>query len=201
MFVLRSQIKYAQLLSTSRICTRILVVCALHEGRHRNHQKTWINQPLLSRWYAVDFYCTPEELDTLASAFGACTEKLCAWMRSTRLKVNCKETDCIWLCTKQRQKTLSAPALHVGDATIQPTSGARNHGVFLWQPSWPQTAHLKRMSIELLSTFATARRVTITTTGVLWTLLYAFVSCRLDYCNSLMAGLPLCDITAFAVSP
>ena len=30
--------------------------------------------------------------------------------------------------------------------------------------------------------------------GVLWTLLHSFVSCCPDYCNSLMAGLPLCDI-------
>ena len=33
------------------------------------------------------------------------------------------------------------------------------------------------------------------TPDILKTLLYAFVSCRLDYCNSLFAGVPTCDIT------
>ena len=36
----------------------------------------------------------PEELDALASAFGACTEELYAWIRSNRLKLNCKKTEC-----------------------------------------------------------------------------------------------------------
>ena len=89
---------------------------------------------LINHCYADDtqlyFYCMPEELDALASAFGACTEELCAWMWLNRLKLNCEKIECIWLCTKQRQKTLSAPASHVGGATIQPTSGARNLVVF-----------------------------------------------------------------------
>ena len=77
---------------------------------------------LINHCYADDvqlyFYSMPEELDALTSAFDACTEELCAWMRSNRLKLNCKKTECMWLCTKQCQKTLSAPALHVGSATI-----------------------------------------------------------------------------------
>ena len=72
----------------------------------------------------------PEELDALANAVGAFTEELCARMRSNRLKLNCEKTECMWLCTKQRRKTLSAPALHVGGATSQPISGTRNLGVF-----------------------------------------------------------------------
>ena len=35
----------------------------------------------------------------------------------------------MWLCTKQCQTPWPAPALHVGVATIQPTSGARSLGV------------------------------------------------------------------------
>ena len=89
---------------------------------------------LINHCYADDtqlyFYCMPEELDALASAFGACTEELCAWMRSNRLKLNCEKTKCMWLYTKRCRKTLSAPALYIGGATVQPTSGARNLGVF-----------------------------------------------------------------------
>ena len=89
---------------------------------------------LINHYYTVAtqlyFYCTLEELDSLATANGACTEELHARMRSNRLKLNCKKSEYMWLCTKQHGKTLSAPALHVGSATIQPTSGARNLGLF-----------------------------------------------------------------------
>ena len=59
---------------------------------------------LINHCYADDmqlyFYCMPEELDALTSALGACTEELCAWIRSNRLKLNCQKTECTWLCTK-----------------------------------------------------------------------------------------------------
>ena len=35
----------------------------------------------------------------------------------------------MWLCTTPRRKTLSALALRIGNATIQPTGGAHNLGV------------------------------------------------------------------------
>ena len=48
-------------------------------------------QKLINHCYADNiqlyFYCMPEELDAFASAFGAYTEKLCAWMRSNKLKL------------------------------------------------------------------------------------------------------------------
>ena len=75
---------------------------------------------LIKQYYADNtqlyFYCMPEELDALAGAIGACTEELSAWMRSNRLKLNCEKTECMWLSAKQRRKTLSAPAPHVGGA-------------------------------------------------------------------------------------
>ena len=46
---------------------------------------------LLNRCYADDaqmyFYCNPDELNTLGSAFSACTKELCVWMKSNRLKI------------------------------------------------------------------------------------------------------------------
>ena len=131
----------------------------------------------------------------------ACTEELCAWMRSNRLKLNCEKIECMWLCSKQRRKTLSAPALHVGGASIQPTSGARNLSVFF-------DSHLdlkQHISNVCRSYYFQLRQLRIVRwslpSGVLRStfvlkvlLLHSLLSCRLDYCNSLMAGLPLCDL-------
>ena len=100
---------------------------------------------------------------------------------------------------KERLKTLSAPALHVRDATIQPTSGARNLGVF-FDSHHDLKQHISNVCRSCYFQLRQLRIVRRLLPGVLRTLLHAFVSCRLDYCNSLMTALPLCDITAFAVS-
>ena len=51
------------------------------------------------------FSCRPEDVDTLVSAFIACTDVLSAWMKSNRLKLNCDKTECICITTAQRQRT------------------------------------------------------------------------------------------------
>ena len=145
-------------------------------------------------WIKLYFYYMLEELDALASAFGAYTEELCAWMRSNRLKLNCEKTKCMWLCTKQRRKTLSASALHVGGATIQLTSGARNLGVF-FDSHFDLKQHFSNVCRSCYFQLRQLRVVWRSLPpGVLRTLLHSFVWWRLDYCNSLMAGLSLCDI-------
>ena len=119
-----------------------------------------------------------------------CEKTKCMWF----IYMNCEKTKCMWLCTKQRQKTLSARAIHVGGATIQPTSGARNLGVF-FNSHLDLKQHISnvcRLCYFQLRQLRVVRRSL--PPGVLLTLLHSFVSCCLDYCNSLMAGLPLCDI-------
>ena len=53
-------------------------------------------------------------------------------MKSNRLKINCDKTECISMCTKQRQKNSTVPVLQVAGSTVQPTDGARNLGVFFY---------------------------------------------------------------------
>ena len=40
----------------------------------------------------VYFYCISDEVDSLAQKFVACSDKLCAWMWSNRLKLNADKT-------------------------------------------------------------------------------------------------------------
>ena len=50
------------------------------------------------------FTCKPEDVDTLVSAFIACTDELSACMKSNRLKLNCDKTECIWIIIAQHQE-------------------------------------------------------------------------------------------------
>ena len=89
---------------------------------------------------------------------------------------------------------MSAAALHVGGATIQPTSSARNLGVFFdsYHDLKQHISNVWRSCYFQLRKLRVVRRSL--PPNVLRTLLLSFVSCRLDYCNLLMAGLLLCDI-------
>ena len=49
----------------------------------------------------VYFYCKPNEVDSLARKFAVCSDKLCTWMRSNRLKLNADKTECIWVTMRQ----------------------------------------------------------------------------------------------------
>ena len=89
---------------------------------------------------------------------------------------------------------MSAPALHVGGTRIQPTSGASNLGVF-FDSHLDLKQHISNVCRSYYFQLKQLRAVRRSLPpGVLWILLHALVSCRLDYCNSLMAGLTLCDI-------
>ena len=72
------------------------------------------------------FSCKLKDVDTLVSAFIACTDELSGWMKSNRLKLNCDKTECIWITTAQRQRTFVASTVTVGGASVCPSSGARN---------------------------------------------------------------------------
>ena len=41
----------------------------------------------------VYFYCKPDEVDSLAKKCAACSDELCTWMRSNRLKLNANKTE------------------------------------------------------------------------------------------------------------
>ena len=89
---------------------------------------------LWSHWYADDthvyFYCKPDEVDSLAQKFAARSDELCAWMRSSRLKLNADKTECMWMNTRQRQPTFTVKYLAVEGPIIVPINGALNLGVF-----------------------------------------------------------------------
>ena len=95
---------------------------------------------------------------------------------------------------KTTSKNLSATALHVGGATMQPTSGARNLGVLFDShlDLKQHISHVCRSCYFQLRQLPVVRRSL--PPGVLRTLMHSFMSCCLDYCNSLIAGLPLCDL-------
>jgi hypothetical protein len=144
----------------------------------------------------IYFYCKPECMSQLFSAFTDCTNELPLWMLSNRLKLNCDKTEVLWIASRNTfRSSPTVPAVTVGNSVIQPTVGARNLGVF-FDRQLDLKQHITNICRQCYFQLRQLRVIRRSLPGdVLKTLLHAFISSRLDYCNSLFYGLPKCDIT------
>ena len=117
-------------------------------------------------------------------------------MTVNRLKLNCKKTEFVWMASKSRHEFLNSTnrSVNVGNDIITPSSGARSLGVFL-----DEHLDLHQHIINVCrQCFYQLRQLRVVCKSLprnaLKTLLHAFVSSRLDYCNSLLFGLPNYEI-------
>ena len=155
---------------------------------------------LFSHSYADDtqvyFCCAPDEVDRLLVNFSQCIDDLRRWLSVNRLKVNCDKTEVTWITSKHGKNTISrlSEPLVISDCLVHPSSSCRNLGVF-FDNELNMRQHInavcRQCYFQLRQIRVIKRSLPI---DVLKTLLHAFVSSRLDYCNSLFFGLPKCDI-------
>jgi len=86
------------------------------------------------------------------------------------------------------------PPVSVGSAIIETSFGARNLGVY-FDCHLDMRKHINNVSRQCYFQLRQLRVIRRTLpSSVLKTLLHAFVSSRLEYCNSLFFGLPKCDL-------
>ena len=119
-----------------------------------------------------------------------CIEDIRDWMLNDKLKLNDDKTEFIIIGTSQQLAKVSINTLRVGTATITPVSSARNLG------SWFDSK--LTMAIHILKTCNSAfyylynlRRIRkYLSKDNTKTLVHAFISSKIDYCNSLLYGLP-----------
>jgi len=121
-----------------------------------------------------------------------CVEEIRHWCSSRRLQLNPAKTEIIWFGTPANLRKIRDAdlALHVGNDVIKPVSAVRDLGVLL-----DQELSLKRHINKVTSTcFYQLRRLKQIrrTIGpeITASLVSAFVTSRLDYCNAVLAGLP-----------
>jgi len=127
-----------------------------------------------------------------AARLAECIGRLDQWMRENRLKLNAEKTQLLWLGTRQQLTNLTISQLHLVTAAwssvVDIVSTASNLGV-IFDSQLTMSAHISavcRTGFFQLRQLRTIRRsLTPDSTRAL---VQAFVSCRLDYCNSLLAG-------------
>src|SRR6218665_1311982 len=119
-------------------------------------------------------------------------ERMAEWMRSNLLRLNPEKTDFLWCATRRRCIHLNTAELSVCGALTRPSTSVRNLGVLLesvlsmrrhvaWTVGWCfRQLRLIRSCIKSLPLGAAKASVA------------AFVTSRVDRCNSLLAGAPAC---------
>ena len=132
---------------------------------------------------------TSQATDKAASSFASCVDTVTAWARCNRLQLNPSKTEYIWIRSPRSNHTIF-PDITLAGSTITQSHTVRSLGIHLDQhlrldkqiSSLHQTCYYQLRQIKSIS-----RRLD---QPAIKSLLQAFISCRLDYCNVLYAGLP-----------
>ena len=147
---------------------------------------------LCGHFYADDtqvYICVPVSESASASArLAACIEHLEQWMKVNRLKLNTDKTQLIWLGTRQQIIKLTASHLQLAASSVPFDDTVRNLGVML-DSRLTMSAHTSAVCRSCFFQLRQLRTVKQSlTSDAVCTLVQAFVHSRLDYCNSLLAG-------------
>ena len=136
----------------------------------------------------------PGDDEIALNAMCDCIKDLKDWMIRDQLKLNDDKTEFLLIGTKQQLEKVNFSSITVGDALIEAKSEVRNLG------SWFDS-HLN-MSIHISKLCASAfchlynigRIRKFLSSDATKALVHAFVTSRVDYCNSLLYGLPAIQI-------
>eukprot|EP00745_Piridium_sociabile_P040659 TRINITY_DN786_c0_g1_i8.p1 TRINITY_DN786_c0_g1~~TRINITY_DN786_c0_g1_i8.p1 ORF type:complete len:1132 (+),score=124.07 TRINITY_DN786_c0_g1_i8:119-3397(+) len=131
------------------------------------------------------------DIDALMSRTQECIADLKDWMTLNKLKLNDDKTELMLACPRKFLQHPSLPdSILINDTTVSSSSSVRSLGVILDQ----SLSFQKHISNVCKVTYLELRRISsirhYLSTEATKTLVCAFVLSRIDYCNSLLAGLP-----------
>ncbi|XP_062319148.1 uncharacterized protein LOC134022004 [Osmerus eperlanus] len=126
----------------------------------------------------------------LSPRIEACLADISAWMTKHHLQLNLTKTELLIIPAKPSiSHDLS---ITLGSATVTPSSSARNLGVTM-DDKLSLTAHIAAVSRSCRFTLYNIRKIKrYLSEHSTQLLVQALVLSKLDYCNSLLAGLPAC---------
>ena len=149
--------------------------------------------------YADDtqLYCffnvkSPQEAEAATKKITSCVADIQCWMTDVRLKLNDDKTEFLVISSPYHdQPKLS---FNLGQVNISASTSCRNLGVIF-------DSHLNfksHISVVCKNSFFHLRNIgairKFLTTDACEKLIHAFVTSKLDYCNSLLVNIPKCDI-------
>jgi exonuclease III len=123
-------------------------------------------------------------------AMELCIKALRVWMITDKMKLNDDKTEFMLLGTHQQLSKVCIEKLFVGDVTVTPVSVSRNLGVW-FDSHMSYVTHINKTCKAAFFHLHNIRRIRkFLSNEAAQTLVHAYVMGKLDYCNSLLFGLP-----------
>ena len=128
------------------------------------------------------------------AAMESCVRVIRKWMHENRLLMNETKTEFLLIGTKQHLTKVNVDHMKVANADIVPHSPVKNLGVWL-DSNLSMVEHITKASSAAFFHLYNIRRIRkYLSKENTETLIHAFVSSRIDYCNSLLYGVPNCHL-------
>ena len=161
----------------------------------------------LIRWHNMEFHLYVDDtqlyttfscddsvdLTTTISRIESCLVDINNWMTTNKLKLNTDKTELLILYSRFRLPP-RLPSIKIGTDIIKPTNKARNIG-FFFDNTITMSFHINNIvkgAFYHLRNIAKIRKYINATTDEV--LVHAFINSKLDFCNSVLHGLPKYEI-------
>jgi hypothetical protein len=144
-------------------------------------------------WTAVNLDDT-HEIATALRKLERCTDAIFTWMHHNKLKLNVEKTELLVIHPKYRKTKVPDIQLKTGESVVTPNHSIRNLGV-MFDETMSFEGHISAVrkagfwhawNINTIKKYLPHQ--------LLESLVHAFITSRIDFCNSLMKGLPLNQI-------
>ena len=119
-----------------------------------------------------------------------CIAEIRVWMHTNLLKLNDEKMEFIMIGTRQQLTRAGNAEIQIRDDMIQPTNFVRNLG-FFYDKYMKDTSHVNRVTSTvyiMMKKISKIRHLLDTKTTKI--LMQALVLPKIDYCNSLLLGIP-----------
>ena len=131
-----------------------------------------------------------KEIQEKISVFETCIKYVRSWMLQNKLKLNDSKTEFMIIGTPQQTSKLDVTSIKVGNSLVKPSKTVRNLGLWL-DSSLNMETHVSKVckaAFFMLYNLRHIRKYLDQESAE--TLVCAFITSKIDYCNGLLFGLP-----------
>jgi len=172
-------------------------ILAVYSRPFSSCQQSWTSGTFI---YADDTQlygaCCPARTTDLQTRLSVCVDGVASWMSANRLQLNAAKTELLWCGSSRRIAQPRSDLVMVCGSDIQPVSVVRDLGMWI-DGGVTASTHTSKV---VAGCFAILRELHSTyrslTQATLIRLVVSLVLTRMDYCNSVLTGLPLLHLSS-----